>query len=349
MKTVAVSSHAISQALRYSMLRMQAELVKGQKEATTLRVADVGLALGARAGHSVSLSRDVSRLNSLLDSNQLAASRLSSTQSALGQIAERGEELRSALAAALSGSSDPEIARADGAAMLDTLTAVINTSINGEYLFAGVNTDVQPLADFNDPASPARVAFDNAFLTHFGFTQTDPAAANITQTQMEDFIDNVVTPQFMGADWDTNWSSATDDRIVSRIGLNETADTSVSANIEGVRKLAMSSVIAANLLTGPLNVGAVSAVINRSLTFTAEAIAKITDQRSETGIQENRISNATARIEMQIDIFERSIVDLEGVDPYEASSKVSALMTQIETAYALTSRIQQLSLLRFMS
>lgn len=348
MKTVAVSSLSIRQALRYSMSRMQNDLVSAQKESTTLRVADVGLALGARTGHSVSLARDVSRLNSLIDSNQLAASRLSSTQSALAQLNERGEELRTALTAALSGSSDPGIARADSDAMLETLTSIMNTSINGEYLFAGINTDVQPLANFKDPTSPARVSFDNAFQTHFGFTQTDPAAANITETQMLDFIDNVVEPQFMGADWNTNWSTASDDTIVARIGLNETAKTSVSANESGVRKLAMAAAISTSLLSGPVNSGAVSAVVNRALAYTAEGIAEITDARSNAGIQENRISNASSRIEMQIDIFERSILDMEGVDPYAAASKVSALVTQIETAYSLTSRIQQLSLLKFL-
>ena len=40
---------------------------------------------------------------------------------------------------------------------------------------------------------------------------------------------------------------------------------------------------------------------------------------------------------------------MEGVDPYEAATRVSALVSQIETSYALTSRIQQLSLLKFMS
>jgi flagellar hook-associated protein 3 FlgL len=38
----------------------------------------------------------------------------------------------------------------------------------------------------------------------------------------------------------------------------------------------------------------------------------------------------------------------EGVDPYEAASRVQDLLSHIETSYALTARIQQLSLLRFL-
>ena len=39
------------------------------------------------------------------------------------------------------------------------------------------------------------------------------------------------------------------------------------------------------------------------------------------------------------------VTTLEGVDPYEATANVNALLTQIETAYALTARLQNLSLI----
>jgi flagellar hook-associated protein 3 FlgL len=73
MKVSFVSSQAISHALRYQMLRMQADLIKAEKEALSGRVADVGLALGARTGLSVSMNREIERLEGLADSNQLAS------------------------------------------------------------------------------------------------------------------------------------------------------------------------------------------------------------------------------------------------------------------------------------
>ncbi|MBX3573881.1 MAG: flagellar hook-associated family protein [Mesorhizobium sp.] len=348
MKTSYVSSTAISQALRYSMMKMQTDLVTAQKESTTLRVADVGLALGARTGETVSLARDVSRLNGIIDSNSLVSSRLSSTQTILSQLTDRAETLRSTLSAAVSGSSDHSVLQADGAAMLGLLTSTLNTSINGQFLFAGINTDVKPVADFSDPASPSKVAFDTAFQAYFGFAQTDAAAATITSTQMDDFLTNVVEPQFLGAGWNANWSSATDEAIVSRITLNETTETSVSANISGIRKLAMVAAITSELMKGPLNAGAAAALSERALTLVNEGIAEVTAQQTMTGVAQQRVNNASERLETQVNLFEKTISDMEGVDPYEAATKVSALVSQIETAYALTSRIQQLSLLKFM-
>ena len=303
----------------------------------------------ARTGETVSLARDVSRLNGIVDSNALVSSRLSSTQSILSQMTERAETLRSTLSAAASGSVERGVVQADGAAMLGLLTSTLNTSINGQYLFAGINTDVKPVADFSDPASANKVAFDTAFQAYFGFTQTDAAAATITSTQMDDFLTNVVEPQFLGAGWDTNWSSATDEAIVSRIALNETTETSVSANITGIRKLAMVAAITSELMQGPLNTGAMTALSERALTLVNEGIAEVTAQQTMTGVTQQRVTSASERIETQVNLFEQTISDLESVDPYEAATRVSALTSQIETAYALTSRIQQLSLLNFMS
>jgi flagellar hook-associated protein 3 FlgL len=349
MKASYVSSHAITQALRYSMLRVQSDLVNAQKESATGRVADVGLALGVATSRTVSLARDMSRLEAISDSNNLVAARLTSTQDALQQIADRADDFRSTLTASVGGNVRDEIVKIDAAATMATLRSILNTSSNGEYLFAGINTDVQPFADFSDPNSLARSTFDQSFVTHFGIAPTNPAANNITAAQMEDFLTNVVEPQFFGSTWNPNWSTATDEAITARISLNETAETSVSANISGVRKIAMAAAISMALLGTEINAAAASAIADRSLVLVAEGSAEIADQKARTGLVEQRVAAATERLSMQVDLFERTIQDLEGVDPYEAATRVSALLTQIETSYALTARIQQLSLLRFLA
>ncbi len=241
MKATAVSSAAISNALRYQQARMQADLVKATKESSTGKVADVGLALGGRTTQAVTFQRDLDRLNGIVDSNALVAARLTSTQDSLGQIADTAQSFLSALTSGVSGDSSTGILQTAGASALQQMTGILNTSVNGEYLFAGTNTDVKPIDDFSAAGSPAKAAFDAAFTSYFGFAQTDPAAANITAAQMDDFITTKVEPQFLGAGWQANWSSATNDQITSRISLNETTQTSVSANEQGIRKLAMAA------------------------------------------------------------------------------------------------------------
>ena len=347
MKTSFVSSHSVSQAMRYSTMRTQSDLVKAQKELDTGKVFDSGLALGARTAQTITFARDLERLNGIVDSNGLVAARLTATQEALTHITSAAQEFLGVLTASVSGDAAASVTRDSGRAALDTLTSILNTPFNGEYIFAGINTDVKPFEGFA-AGSRAKAAFDAAFLAHFTFSQSDPAAASITAAQMDAFITTALEPQFLGAGWQANWSNATDQKIVSRIALNETTETSVSANNDGMRKLAMAAAAISDLFGSNLSAAGKEALVSRAVALVGEAISAIAELQSQTGVVEQRVSAASDRMKMQADLFERSIIETEGVDPYEAANRVKELLSHIETSYALTARIQQLSLLRFL-
>jgi flagellar hook-associated protein 3 FlgL len=348
MKATSVSSAGISNAMRYSQMRMQVDLVKAQKELDTGRVADTGLALGARTAQSVTFARDLDRLKTIVDSNGLVTSRLTSTQDALSQVADLVQTLLSSLTSTASGDLTNKITSDSGTAALQSLTSILNTSINGEYLFAGTNTDVKPLDDFTAAGSPAKAAFDASFQTYFGFGQDDPAAANISAADMDNFLTTKIEPQFLDADW-SNWSNATDQPIVSRIALNETTETSVSANTDGIRKFAMAASLVSQLMNSNVSDDAKKTVVTRALSLVGESLSDLGQTRAQTGIVQQRVADANTRMDTQVDLFNKHILDLEGVDPNEAATRVNNLVTHIQTSFALTARIQQLSLLNFLT
>jgi len=348
MKASFVSSNAISEAMRYQMMRMQADLTKSENEVVTGRVADPGLVLGARAGQSISLSRDVDRLGALIDSNSLVSSRLASTQTSLVQLTDLANDLMPALTTALSGPIDPTIPGNQAKAALGTITSILNTTQNGEYLFAGINTDYKPLDDFDAPGSTARAAFDAAFVAEFGIPITDPGTAALSAQDMSDFIDQLLADELDGAGWAANWSNAADQEISARITMSETSKASVSANEVGVKKLVMAAALTSYFLEGDFSDNVQKDVIERSIGLVGESVAHLGATQAEVGILQERVESASERVSMQIDLFKLNINDLEGVDPYEASSRITNLLTQIEVSYSLTARIQQLSLVRYL-
>lgn len=348
MKVSFVSSQAISQALRYQTGRLNADLVKATKELSSLRVADIGLALGARTSISVSLHRDVGRLTGLIDANKLAASRLEMSQVGLIQLTDAASSLLSDLTTALSDTADPTIIQQQAEKTIALLTSVLNSNLNGENIYAGINTDVKPLADFLDTDADNRKEFDSAFLSHFGFDANDPAAAAISAVDMEAFL-GVVADQFDSTGWQSLWSKATDDQITSRITLTETAQTSISANIPGFRKLAMAAATITATFGGPLGKEARTTMIEHGIKVLGEAITELANQQGYTGVTQQRLEKANERLTMQINLFSSSIQDLEGVDEYEVASRVTSLRTQIEISYSLTSSMRQLSLLNYLS
>ena len=115
-----------------------------------------------------------------------------------------------------------------------------------------------------------------------------------------------------------------------------------------MRKLAMAAALVTDMFNSNVSAIARKAVLTRAVSLVGESMSDLANLASSTGIVENRVKNASDRIGMQVDLFQRNIQQLEGVDPYEASTRVTSLLQQIETSYALTARIQQLSLAKYL-
>jgi flagellar hook-associated protein 3 FlgL len=49
-----------------------------------------------------------------------------------------------------------------------------------------------------------------------------------------------------------------------------------------------------------------------------------------------------------MNILGTQIGNLDNVNPYEVATRVNSLQTQIQTAYALTAQLQQLSLVKYL-
>ncbi len=348
MKTTFTSTSAISAATRLTMAKLQSQLADAQKEVSTGRYADVGATLGSRTGQSVSLRQELARLQSIIDSNGPVATRLDATQSALKSIADNSQDFLNQLISSRTGDVQHSL-ESEAKTGLKGLIGSLNTQVNGAYLFAGINADVKPLEDYDQTPAPAsKQAVDAAFVAAFGFPQSDPQVANISATAMQTFLDGPFADLFKDPAWKNTWSQASDQNVRSRISNSELLDTSANANSDAMRKLVAARTMVAELGTANLNQGAFQKLVDQASKLTTDAIQGLTTQQTDLGIVQKSVTDANSRMTVQRDIITNHVDALEGVDPYEASSRLSALMNQIETAYAMTGRIQKLSLLNYL-
>jgi len=348
MKTTFTSTSAITEATRLSVMKLQSRLADAQREVSTGRHADVGSALGSRTGQSVSLRQELTRLQAMMDSNGLVSTRMDATQSTLAIIGQEAQSFLNQLAAAPNGDIQG-ILQGEGKSALSALIGSLNTRVNGAYLFAGINADVKPIADYYQAAPAAnRQGVADAFFAAFGFSQSDPQVAGISAGDMQTFLDTSFADMFADAGWKSDWSSASDQNVRSRISTSELIDTSTNANDAALRKLASAYTMVADLGTENLGDAAFEKVVEKAMQLTAEGIQGLTKLQANLGNAQQRVANANSRMTIQSDIMTKHIGVLEGVDPYEASSRLSALLTQVETAYAMTARIERLSLLNYL-
>lgn len=349
MKTTFVSTAAIVGVPRQAILRTQSELVSAQKEVTTGRLADVGRTLGGRTGQAVSLRQEHARLETIMTTNTMAGSRLETTQLTLDQLRKTADGFLGALVSVGKGATGAQTMQQVAADGLKGLIGALNASVGGGYIFGGINSDTQPLADyFATPAGTGKQAVDTAFAAAFGVTQADPGVATISAADMQTFLDGDFRALFDDARWSADWSSASSQNMQNRISTSDVVDTSVNANEGAMRKLAMAYTMVADLGADRLGEGAFRAVAETATRLIAEGTHEITALQGRVGGAQQRITQMNERMSLQTDILAKNIGSLENVDPYEAASRVTTLMTQLETGYALTARIQRLSILNYL-
>ncbi|QND39861.1 flagellar hook-associated family protein [Rhizobium leguminosarum bv. viciae] len=348
MKSSFISSSAIQNAMRLTIRQAQNQMTKATMEATTGVYADIGVSLGGNASGSVDFSREVDRIASIKSSNSLVTARMESSQLGLSKMKDVGDGLGFEADGA-PGSHDPgsiTVAIQSATSALSTMMDTANTMVNGEYLFSGINTDVQPLTDKTTATSAAIVTQLNTYATGLG-----KAVSDLTGAEMSTFITTTVEPMFSETartDPTTGWSQASSQNMTSRISNSEVIESSTNANSEGMRYFALASVMTSALLGRGLSSDAMSTVSKQAISYTTKATSGLVTRASQLGLSQERVKKSNDALDAQSNIIKNKLVDLRGVDPYEASTLVKTLETQLETAYTIVSKIQQLSLVNYL-
>lgn len=349
MKTTFISTQSIGESTRTAIMRMQNRLSHAQAELSSGKHFDTGLALGAGYANLVDLRQQHELLGALQASNSVIQARSEIAQTTLADLVEDAQDFIGDLIAARQAPSGGKLIQASAEGRLRTLTDHLNTSLNGEFIFSGINVSEPPLADYwSDPPPASRASVSAAFLAEFGLPQDDPGVKAITPGAMETFLDGAFANLFADPSWATNWSSASSDLTVARIGRSETVTATVSANESALRKLAEVYSAAANLGTENLNQATLQMLVDKLVTVTGEAVHELGDLQSMLGLSQERLSNASERATIQRNVLQKSIGELDSVDPFEASNRVTTLLTSIQTSYAVTARIQNLSILNYL-
>ncbi|WP_330083917.1 flagellar hook-associated family protein [Methylocystis iwaonis] len=343
-----VSTSAMSNALSNSIVDLQKRLSIAQKELTTGQHADMSVALGSQQTRDSILHLSVSDIEAIAASNSVVSSRLEITQTSLQKLSTDAQAMRSALMTAQNGVGNRGAIIQQAQTALGAMMSSLNASSGGVFVFGGVKGDTPPIADTaSAPPSAAKAALDAAFTSNFGFPPSDPAVSTITASQMNAFISGPMAALF-SSNWTTDWSSASSSPLQNRISITQTSVTSVTANEASFQKLAAGYTMLTNLGASNLSKDTFQAVLTAATNYFDQGVSGLTNLQEKVGVIQSDVKSAQENMATQKDLLSAQIGALEGVDPSLASVTVTNLMTQIETSYSLTARIQQLSLTKYL-
>lgn len=325
------------QTSRLSSLRLSLNEV--QQQIATNKKSTIFGTLGTRTQEVQRLRADVDIIGSYIDGINAASVRGDIMDNALNEAQNIAIELRDTLTLTASEGNEPDIdfIKSIAQSNLEFLDQLVNTEINGRYLFAGSNISTRP---FDDEAR-LEGNVQNQMSDWLDGTQTaDQFLSNINGLQGQD----------LGFSLDLNSSS----RVTARIDDGQDVDYTVLANEEGLAQLFRVTATLANLEFPDPNDPFVTATkeefydILSDLSSTLDSsITNISRSQARLAVARTDMNSAEQRHANDVVAFENIISSIEDVDLATAVAQLQQVQTQLNASYQTISIVNDLSLVNF--
>jgi flagellar hook-associated protein 3 FlgL len=344
-----VSTQYLANALLLPVSQAQSALTTAMTEESTGQYANLGLQLGDQSGYELSLKEQVQQIQALTAGNGIVSTNLATAQSAFSSIATSAQSAASALAAWTPTANSGATLQTLGQSALQGLIASANATSGDAFVFGGINSSAAPLANFSStPASAAKTAVDQAFQATFGVLPTDPAAASISASQMQAFLSGPFAALFSGASWTSDWSAASGTNAIAEIAPGQTVTTSTNANAPPFQQLAQAYTMLSEFGGSQLSLTTQQTVASAASSLIATGQASLTNAQANLGAAQSSVTDANSAMSSSLTILQQQVDHLDNVDPNATAAQINSLTTQIQMAYELTSRLQQLNLAQYL-
>lgn len=340
-----VSSTAPPLLLRDNAMFLQRALARANAEVGSGRRADLAEALGEGLSRDAQAHVRAAALASLNAQDDVAGARVDTLSTTLGHLRGLATGLRDQLVAAAQSPQTRAGLIESAKGFLAAYTDAMSRDVGGVALFGGKTLDAPAVKPY---ASGPQAAVGAAFQAAFGMTQQSAAVATIAPDAMASFLDGAFAQQFQPANWAANWSRATDDAFQSQIAPGETAQTTVSANESALRDMAKLAVMVTDLGVDKLGDATFATLSKRAAALASSAIDGATVIEARLGVSRQRISDAQTAMSATRDLLARQIGAMEDVDPTQAATQVNDLTARLQATYAVTARMRDLSLLKYL-
>jgi flagellar hook-associated protein 3 FlgL len=344
-----VSSQTLTNSLILPITQAQSQLTTAMTEESTGQYANIGLELGDQSGYELSLKEQVGLLQTLTTGNSAVSTSLSTTQDALQSISSSAQTTLDDLATWTPGASSGSQLQTMGQSALQSFIASANTTSGDQYVFGGINSGVPPIADYYaTPTSAAKTAVDQAFQTAFGISPSDPAAANISASAMQSFLSGPFAALFQGASWTSDWSSASSTNTSAEIAPDQTVTTSTNANQSGFQDLAQAYTMLSEFGGSQLSDATQQALVSAASSLVSQGLDSLTTVQAELGSTQSAVTSANNSMSSQLTVLQEQVGNLDDVNADATAAQINSLTNQIQMAYELTARLQQLNLAQYL-
>lgn len=300
------------------------------QEMSTGRPTDMVRHTGGDTAPLADLDRRLAQAESYGRAAGEAGTRLGAMQLALAEAQGARGTLAGVLIAATTGSGPtptPATAPA-GEAAFERVASALNAQVAGGSLFAGTATDGPALAPAQSMLAGLRAALAGA------------ATAADVQAVLDGWFDDPA------GGFATSGYQGNAGTLARPLDAGESVSLGIRADDPALRGLLKATATAALVPALGLPVGDAQLLLGRARDALLSLTEPLTTIQASLGIAEGRAEEAQARHAARATAFGIQRAGLAEVDAFETATNLEATRTQLETQYALTQRLQSLSLAR---
>lgn len=319
--------------------------------------ADVHRELGVRSAQTLELRNMMQRNDNFALNNTMIEGKLKIQEDALSNI---HESLQSFMNLAIRSSIEPDqvavTLQKQANATLDLIYSNANTTYAGEYIFSGTSSEIRPLQDRRTINPATGLSPDDVMTGLVGGAVTTPAdAASKIALIDARFASTSAVP---AENYEATFYNGTPEldalgnpspRVSARIDEGLSLTYGVQANDPAIREAIKGLMMFASVDVTTINdETAYSDWVGDAMSSLSNGLQGLDAMRVDVGSDRRAV---TEKITSQRDIsaiYNNRIFALEGVDPYEAATRVESLRVMMEATYTATARIASMSILNHM-
>lgn len=334
MQIGSVSDLSQSYSMQTRNAKLKVEIQRLTQELGSGQIADVRASLNASMAYVNDLERSLERNQTYGKVAGEARQFAGNMQIALDHVSTLGTALSSTLLG--SGNAGPgaipDIPAREAAESLDSMIAALNTSVGGRSLFSGTATDTPPLVQADALMSALSGAVAGA-----GSVDDIIAAAETWFDDPAGFAD----VGYQGSD-----------RSLAAVAISdyESAKFDIRADDPALRDMLRTVALVAIADDPALGLSQAERgeLYQKSVSAALGAQDGVIDLQARTGMTERLVETVSARNSAEHSALELAHNGLMAADPYQNATELEAVQFQLQSLYAITSRMSQLSLVNFL-
>lgn len=316
--------------LRNEIQRLSAEVATGVK-------ADVPRHLGGDMMQFARLERGITEASAFLRVSAEAAATASAKQAAFATLQQVSDDSGGRMLADTTLATGPTLKAEARVAknQLSTVISALNANAGGKFLFSGTRVNMAPLVSATNLVAQAQAVISGA--------STAEGAIDALKNWFEAGPGD-------GGFHDAAYRGSANGGDSFSVDPSTSISFSQTAADPGIRKMIMGLTLAALVADGSFDGDhtAQAAMVRTGGGLLIEGSADLAGTRADLGMTEQTIERSSTRLQANLTRLQIERSNLIGADPYEAGSKLVQAEGQLEALFAMTARLSNLSLAKYL-